>query len=126
MKAEEFDDLIRHKFDQNSFVYQSESWEQMKRKLDGQTGRSFNFIWWLPLISIAAAVTVSMGFVSYMQHAGFSNQSPINSVSVATNNFGKSTIKNTISFNNHNSSRKTVGFLKNICNKATKPKGNHR
>ena len=69
MKPGEFDDLIRHRFDQGDFAYNPRNWDKMAEKLEGQTKKRGILVWWLPLVGVAAAVTMSMGFVTYMQHA---------------------------------------------------------
>ena len=68
MRPGEFDELIRQKFDQGDFAFDPANWERMAGKLDGQKKKKSVVIWWLPLTAIAAAVTVSMGFATYMQY----------------------------------------------------------
>lgn len=66
MKPEEFDKLLRQKFDCNDFDYNENNWEKMEMRLnDSHKSRNVAF-WWMPIIAIAAAVTISMGFASYM------------------------------------------------------------
>ncbi len=69
MKPREFDDLVRQKFDQGHFEYNPGNWERLETKMEGQPKKKSVVIWWLPLMAIAAAVTVSMGFATYMKQA---------------------------------------------------------
>lgn len=69
MKPREFDDLVRQKFDKGHFEYNPGNWSRLEEQLEGQTKKKSVAIWWLPLMAIAAAVTVSMGFATYMKQA---------------------------------------------------------
>ena len=69
MKPREFDDLVRQKFDEGSFEYNPGNWHRLDAQLEAKTKKKSMVIWWMPLMAIAAAVTVSMGFATYMQQA---------------------------------------------------------
>ena len=69
MKPREFDDLVRQKFDEGNFEYNPGNWHRLDAQLEGQSKKKSVVIWWLPLMAIAAAVTVSMGFATYMRQA---------------------------------------------------------
>ena len=118
MKPREFDELVRQKFDQNDFAYNPGNWEKMAGELEGQNKKRSLIVWWLPLVGIAAAVTVSLGFASYMHNAipanGRTTTSPIASIirnetktTTIVNSIQKSTVnkKNT---NNAHCSNKNV------------------
>ena len=70
MKPKEFDDLVRQKFEQNDFEYNPGNWERLESELDGRSKKRSMFLgWWMPLIGIAASVTLAMG-VSFLMHDG--------------------------------------------------------
>lgn len=70
MKPKKFDELIRQKFDQNDFAYESANWDSLAEKLDGRSKkRSIIMWWWIPLAGMAASVALAMGSTSLMRHS---------------------------------------------------------
>jgi hypothetical protein len=69
MKPREFDDLVRQRFDEGNFEYNPGNWGRLEMQMEGQTKKKSVVIWWLPLMAVAAAITVSMGFATYMEQA---------------------------------------------------------
>jgi len=62
MKPKEFDELIRQKFDQNDFAYESRNWDTLAEQMDGRAKKRNVMMWWLmPLAGIAASVAMAMG-----------------------------------------------------------------
>ena len=62
MKAREFDELVRQKFDQDDFAYNPAHWDQLAEELDGRkTKRRTLFMWWAPLIGVAASMAIALG-----------------------------------------------------------------
>ncbi len=71
MKPKEFDELIRQKFDQNDFAYDSRNWESLAQELDGRTKKRNIIMWWvMPLAGVAASVALAMGVINVVQRAG--------------------------------------------------------
>jgi len=62
MKAREFDELVRQKFDQDDFAYNPAHWDQLAEELDGRkTKRRTLFVWWAPLVGVAASMAIALG-----------------------------------------------------------------
>ncbi len=62
MKPNEFDDLIRQKFDQNDFAYNPRHWDQLAEKLEGGSKkRNIIIWWWAPVVGMAASVALAFG-----------------------------------------------------------------
>jgi len=71
MKPREFDELIRQKFDQNDFEYDSRNWERLADQLDGRAKKHSMMMWWLmPLAGVAASVALAMGVPSLLRNTG--------------------------------------------------------
>jgi len=70
MRPEEFDELIRAKFDQNEFDFNPDNWKKLQFRLDFQPSRRSVAIWWFPLLGMAAVLAaVSVGFATYLKNA---------------------------------------------------------
>ena len=70
MKPREFDDLIRHKFDQNDFEYNPAQWDELAVRLGGNDKKRTAFIVWLmPLLSMAASITVALAIPTIVKMA---------------------------------------------------------
>ena len=70
MKPREFDDLIRQKFDQNDFEYNPRQWEDLAARLgNGKNKRSAIIVWLMPLLSMAATVTVALAIPTIVRMA---------------------------------------------------------
>jgi hypothetical protein len=95
MKPKEFDELIRQKFDQNDFPYESRNWDKLADQLDGRTKKRSMMIWWMmPLASIAASVAMAVGVTFFFQQSQ-KGLSPANTAFTQHNN-----IKNPLSVQN--------------------------
>jgi hypothetical protein len=65
MKPNEFDELLRQKFDQNDFEYNPGNWDRLEDQLDGRAKkRSIIMWWWVPMAGIAASVALAMAVPS--------------------------------------------------------------
>ncbi len=70
MKPSEFDELVRQKFEQNDFEYNPQNWNLLSKKLEGNAkNRRINLMWWMPLIGVAASVTMAMGITTIIKNA---------------------------------------------------------
>ncbi len=69
MKPREFDDLVKHKFDEGAFEYKPQNWERLAEQLDGRKKRGL-LVWWMPLVGIAASVALAMGVPLVLHESG--------------------------------------------------------
>ena len=69
MKPEEFDELVRRKIDRGDFSYDPGQWSRLEERMNGEPKKRRVVIWWMPLLGVAAAVSISLGYSSYMKHA---------------------------------------------------------
>ncbi len=70
MKPSEFDELVRQKFEQNDFEYNPQNWDLLTRKLEGNAkNRRISLMWWMPLVGVAASVTMAMGITTIIKNA---------------------------------------------------------
>ncbi len=77
MKPEEFDEQVRRKFDRGDFSYDPGQWSRLEERLDGETKKRRVAIWWMPLLGIAAALSMSLGYASYMKRANEAVPAPL-------------------------------------------------
>ncbi|MBC7553116.1 MAG: hypothetical protein H7257_03980 [Taibaiella sp.] len=61
MKPREFDELVKQKFDGGGFEYNARNWDTLAEELDGRAKKRGLFMWWMPLIGMAASVALAMG-----------------------------------------------------------------
>ncbi len=64
MKPEEFDILLKQKFDQNDFDYNARNWDRLSAELNGPRKRRSLFVWWAPLVGVAASFAITFGFTT--------------------------------------------------------------
>jgi len=68
MKPKEFDELIRHKFDQNDFAYSPGNWDKLAEHLDGRAKKRSMIMWlWMPAAGMAASVALAMGVTTLLR-----------------------------------------------------------
>jgi hypothetical protein len=68
MKPREFDDLVRQKFEQNDFAYNSHNWDMLAEKLDGRAKKRSMIMWlWMPAAGMAASVALAIGVSSLLR-----------------------------------------------------------
>ena len=67
MKPREFDDLVRQKFDQDDFAYNPANWDKLAEQLDGRAKKRNLFMWWMPLVGMAASVAFAIGVPSVLR-----------------------------------------------------------
>ncbi len=70
MKPREFDDLVKQKFEQGAFEYNPQNWERLADELDGRTKKRGLIFWWMPLVGIAASVTLAFGVSTALREGG--------------------------------------------------------
>ncbi|MGN6567594.1 MAG: hypothetical protein ACTHJ0_06565, partial [Flavipsychrobacter sp.] len=58
MKPNEFDNLIRSKFDENDFEYNPGNWEQLVARMDDKPGKRRTFLW-VPMAIIASTASIA-------------------------------------------------------------------
>lgn len=74
MKPNEFDELIRRKFDQNEFEYNPANWDRLDNRMDKKATRR-KILMWLPLApvayisSVAASLAMIITIPVLMQHS---------------------------------------------------------
>ena len=75
MKPREFDDLVRQKFDQDDFAYNPANWDKLAEQLDGRGKKRNIFMWWMPLVGMAASVAFAIGVPKVLQESSRSYKS---------------------------------------------------
>lgn len=75
MKPREFDDLVRQKFDQDDFAYNPANWDKLAEQLDGRGKKRNIFMWWMPLVGMAASVAFAIGVPKVLQEGSHSYKS---------------------------------------------------
>ncbi len=81
MKPNEFDELIRRKFDQGDFEYNAANWERLEDRMDRKATRR-KILMWLPLApiayisSVAASLAMIITIPVLMQHKVNENEMP--------------------------------------------------
>ena len=119
MKPKEFDALIRQKFDQNDFGYNPHNWERLEEQMDGRAKKRRIALWWLmPLMGVAASVTLAMGVNNMWRFADEGNMgvvafsAPAYDYQNNTDNRIESSnaiiSSNTIAAHNHKKAQKSV------------------
>jgi|GEM_PF-1199955 len=58
MKPNDFDNLIRSKFDENDFEYNPGNWEQLVARMDDKPGKRRTFLW-VPMAIIASTASIA-------------------------------------------------------------------
>jgi hypothetical protein len=84
MKPEEFDKLLRQKFDDGSFEYNPENWGYLMNRLNEKPKKNVVMLWWTPVIGIAASFSLSMGIAGFMKH--MRNPLPATSAHIVAHN----------------------------------------
>lgn len=70
MRPREFDELIVQKFDRNDFEYDPQNWDELASRLDDSKKRQPSFIvWFMPLLGMAASITVALAIPTVMRMA---------------------------------------------------------
>ncbi len=76
MKPREFDELVKHKFDEGAFEYKPQNWERLAEQLDGREKKRGLLVWWMPLIGVAASVALAMGVPLVLHESGTIGRQP--------------------------------------------------
>lgn len=58
MKPNDFDNLIRSKFDENDFEYSPGNWDKLAARMDGDSGKRRTFLW-VPMAIIASTASIA-------------------------------------------------------------------
>ena len=70
MKPEEFDVLLKQKFEQNDFEYSPRNWDKLAEELDGHNKKRGLLLWWVPLMGLAASVAMAFGVTTVLKDGG--------------------------------------------------------
>ncbi len=72
MKPKEFDELVRQKFDQNDFEYNSRNLDKQRNYFERPCEKTRVIWWWMPAMGVAASVALAIGIPALwqQQHAG--------------------------------------------------------
>jgi len=58
MKPNDFDNLVRSKFDENDFEYNPGNWDKLAARMDGDSGKRRTFLW-VPMAIIASTASIA-------------------------------------------------------------------
>ncbi|MBL7719374.1 MAG: hypothetical protein JNL72_11100 [Flavipsychrobacter sp.] len=69
MKSNEFDDLLRQRFEEARMPYNPANWQKLSSRLDEKESSKGRTLFLLPLASIAASVAMAMGVVTWVNQS---------------------------------------------------------
>jgi len=121
MKPREFDDLVRQKFDQDDFAYDPGNWDKLAEQLDGRGKKRNLFVWWMPLVGMAASVAFALGVPKVLNEEGRTYNS-IKAMMAQTNNKNTSSDDVADAQNSASSPLATIAYTDHKITKTEEPK----